>query len=220
MHADEMQKRCSIVAACRRMEPLGLSHGTSGNISVRHGNRLLITPSGVPYDSLSQEDIVSIDYDGNWQGVLAPSSEWRFHIDIMQSRKDVNAVVHGHPLYATSLAICRREIPAVHYMIAAAGGATVRCADYATFGTQALSVNVLIALRERNCCLLANHGMIATGATLDRAIWLASELENLAHQYVISVTIGQPHILSDSEIAKNIALFENYGPKKQPEDAG
>lgn len=220
MHDNEVEKRRSIVDACRRMEPLGLSHGTSGNISLRHGDRLLITPSGVPYENLSHDDIVSIDFDGNWQGMLAPSSEWRFHLDIMQSRKDVNAVVHGHSLYATSLAICRREIPAVHYMIAAAGGATVRCAEYATFGTPALSVNVLNAMRERNCCLLANHGMIATGATLDRAVWLASELENLAHQYVISLTIGQPHILSDKEIAKNIALFKNYGPKKKPEGSG
>lgn len=216
MDDNEVRIRCSIVDACRRMEPLGLSHGTSGNISVRHGDRLLITPSGVPYDQLSHDDIVSMDSDGSWQGKLAPSSEWRFHLDIMQSRKEINAVVHGHPLYATSLAICRREIPAVHYMIAAAGGARVRCADYATFGTQELSVNVLKAMRERNCCLLANHGMIATGATLDRAIWLASELENLAHQYVISLTIGKPHILSDKEIAKNIELFENYGPKKKP----
>lgn len=214
MRSDELQLRHAVVAACRRMQRLGLSHGTSGNISVRCGDGLLITPSGVPYDKLSGEDIVGMGFDGSWQGKLAPSSEWRFHLDIMQSRDDVNAVVHGHPLYATSLAICRREIPAVHYMIAAAGGATVRCAEYATFGTKALSINVLDAMRERNCCLLANHGMIATGATLERALWLASELENLAHQYVISLTVGHPVILSDHEIETNIALFKNYGPKK------
>ena len=218
MSDDELQIRHSIVHACRRMEPLGLSHGTSGNISVRCGDKLLITPSGVPYDTLSSDGIVSMDFDGGWQGELAPSSEWRFHLDIMQTRPDVNAVVHGHPLYATSLAICRRDIPAVHYMIAAAGGATIRCAEYATFGTQALSVNVLKAMQERNCCLLANHGMIATGANLERAIRLASELENLAHQYVISLTIGNPCILSDREIEKNIALFENYGPKRMRND--
>ena len=216
MDDNKVQICRSIVDACRRMEPLGLSHGTSGNISVRCGDRLLITPSGVPYDSLAHDDIVSMGFDGSWQGELAPSSEWRFHLDIMQSREDVNAVVHGHSLYATSLAICGREIPAVHYMIAAAGGASIRCAEYATFGTQALSVNVLEALHERNCCLLANHGMIATGATLEKAIWLAAELENLAHQYVISLSIGHPGILSDKEIEKNIALFENYGPKNMP----
>jgi L-fuculose-phosphate aldolase len=220
MDNTENKIRQSMVSACLRMESLRLSHGTSGNISVRNGDNLLITPSGIPYDNISPDDIVSMDFDGNWQGELAPSSEWRFHRDILKSRDDVNAVVHGHPLYATSLAICGREIPAIHYMIAAAGGATVRCADYATFGTQALSDNVLDAMHQRNCCLMANHGMIATGTNLERAIWLASELENLAHQYVISLTIGQPRVLSEKEIEKNIALFANYGPKQAVESQG
>lgn len=217
MKSNEVQIRRLMVEASLRMEPLGLSHGTSGNISVRNDDKLLITPSGVPYDKISPGDIVSMDFDGKWQGELAPSSEWRFHLAILKSRHDVNAVVHGHPLYATSLAICGREIPAVHYMIAAAGGDTIRCANYATFGTQALSDNVLDAMRQRNCCLIANHGMIATGANLERAIRLASELENLAHQYVISLTVGKPRILSAGEIEKNIGLFENYGPKDIPE---
>jgi len=219
MDKAEIQVRQSIVHASRRMQPLGLSHGTSGNISVRHGDGLLITPSGVSYDTMSDGDIVSMGFDGSWQGELAPSTEWRFHRDILQSRKEINAVVHGHPLHATSLAICGRDIPAVHYMIAAAGGARIRCAKYATFGTQALSQNVLDAMRGRNCCLMANHGMIAIGPDLERAIWLASELENLAHQYVISLTIGQPGILSDEEIEKNIALFRNYGPKRPAESS-
>ncbi len=219
MENDSVEIRRSIIDACRRMAPMGISHGTSGNISVRQGERLLITPSGIPYDRMSQRDIVSMDFDGNWQGELAPSSEWRFHLDLMKSREDVNAVVHGHSLHATSLAICGREIPAVHYMIAAAGGATIRCADYATFGTEVLSFNVLEAMRERNCCLLANHGMIAVGKNLGKAIWLASELENLAHQYIISLAIGNPRILSEEEIEMNIGLFKNYGPRGSLENS-
>ncbi|MCB1761210.1 MAG: class II aldolase/adducin family protein [Gammaproteobacteria bacterium] len=210
----EQQQRAAIVSAVQEMGPLGISQGTSGNISVRFGEQLLITPSGVPYAEMNLDQILVMDFDGNWQGEGEPSSEWRFHRDIMRSRPDVNAVVHGHPLYATSLAICRREIPAVHYMIAAAGGATVRCAEYATFGSEALSRNALLALRERNCCLLANHGMIALGSDLKKAMWLAVELENLAHQYVTSLRIGSPHILSAAEIEKNIELFRNYGPKE------
>jgi L-fuculose-phosphate aldolase len=217
MDAIEQQQRAAIVSAAQEMGPLGISQGTSGNISVRFGERLLITPSGVPYAEMNLDQIVAMDFDGNWQGESEPSSEWRFHLDIMRSRADVNAVVHGHPLYATSLAICRREIPAVHYMIAAAGGPTVRCADYATFGSEALSRRALAALHERNCCLLANHGMIALGVDLKKAMWLAVELENLAHQYVTSLRIGSPHILSDAEIAKNIELFRNYGPKSRQE---
>lgn len=210
----EVQKRTSIVEACRWMLAQGLSHGTSGNISIRNGDRLLITPSGVPCDRMSPEEIVEMEFNGNWHGALRPSSEWRFHIDILNSRKDVNAVVHCHPVYATSLAICGREIPAIHYMIAAAGGENVRCAKYATFGTQKLSDNVLAAIQGRNCCLLANHGMIATGVNLERALWLAAELENLAQQYVISLSIGHPLTLSGEEIEKNIELFKHYGPKE------
>lgn len=214
MNETETSLRRSILTACNLLQSLGLSHGTSGNISVRCGAGMLITPSGMPYEKMAEEDIVMLDFEGGWQGSLAPSTEWRFHLDILRTRKDTNAVVHAHSLYATSLAICRREIPAVHYMIAAAGGSTIRCADYATFGTQELSDKVLAALQQRNCCLLANHGMIATGPTLDKAIWLASELENLAHQYVVSLSIGNPYVLSDEEIERNIALFRNYGLKQ------
>jgi len=214
MDEKELSLRRSVLAACYRLQPLGLSYGTSGNISVRCDEGMLITPSGVPYERMSDEDIVLMNFDGGWQGSLTPSTEWRFHLDILRTRKEINAIVHGHPLYATSLAICRREIPAVHYMIAAAGGPTIRCAEYATFGTQELSDHIIEAMQQRNCCLLANHGMIATGTTLEKAMWLASELENLAHQYVISLSIGDPCVLSDQEIKRNIALFKNYGPKQ------
>src|SRR5690554_6204252 len=150
----ERALRSDIVAKCRWMNASGLNQGTSGNISARHKDRLLITPSGVAYEELEPEHIAAMALDGDygaWTGPLAPSSEWRFHLDIALKRPDIGAVVHTHSTYATTLSICRREIPACHYMIAAAGGSTIRCADYATFGTAELSENALKSLEGRNC---------------------------------------------------------------------
>ena len=211
----ELGLRREIVEACRRMERLGINQGTSGNLSARWRSGLLVTPSGLDYDIMTPEDIVYMAMDGSYDGTLAPSSEWRFHRDILRSRADVNAVVHAHPAYCTALSIARRNIPAVHYMIAAAGGPTVRCAPYATFGTEALSKNAVEALEGRLCCLLANHGMIACGATLEKALWLANELETLARQYVISLQLGGPYVLPDDEIERVIEKFKNYGPRVQ-----
>lgn len=208
--------RQSIIDACLWMNAVGLNQGTSGNISVRFGDAMLITPSGVPYEELTVEMIASMPLaadDGAFTGPMKPSSEWRFHLDIMCERQDVGAIIHTHALYSTVLACARKPIPAVHYMIAAAGGPTVRCADYATFGTKELSKNALCALHQRNCCLLANHGMIATGPDLAKACWLAVELETLAKQYYLTLPIGGPVLLSDAEIERNVALFQNYGPK-------
>ncbi len=213
MNGAEEDKRCSIIDACLKLKNMGLIQGTSGNVSIRHETSMLITPSGVPYEQLVTEDIVLMGFSGDHSGRHPPSSEWRFHRDILASRPEINAVVHTHSPYATSLAICRREIPAVHYMIAGAGGASVRCAEYATFGTPELSANALIALEGRNCCLLANHGMIALGPTLAKAVWLSEELENLSRQYVISLSIGSPHVLSEAEIEINVEKFRSYGPR-------
>src|SRR5947209_93935 len=203
--------RQSIVDACRRMNALGINQGTSGNISVRWLDGLLITPSGLPYERMTKADIVPIQFDGSYEHRLQPSSEWRFHCDIMKARSDVGAIVHAHPIYATSFAICRKEIPAVHYMIAAAGGPTIRCGGYASYGTAELSSIALAALEGRNACLLANHGMIATGADLDRAMWLAVEVETLCRQYATALQIGKPHVLSDDEIARTVEKFRAYG---------
>lgn len=211
---DEGGLRRQLVEACRWMNASGINQGTSGNISVRFGDRMLITPSGVPYDRMAARDIASMPVEGEygtWEGPLKPSSEWRFHLDILRSRPEVGAVVHAHSTYATVLACTRREIPAVHYMIAAAGGPTIRCAEFATFGTEQLSRNALAALEGRTCCLLANHGLIATGATLERAQWLAVEVETLAMQYHLSLAIGGPVILSEEEIAATIELFADHG---------
>jgi L-fuculose-phosphate aldolase len=208
--------RREIIVTCQRMNAIGLNQGTSGNVSVRHGDAMLITPSGVPYDEMAPEDIARMPLEGEygaWEGQLAPSTEWRFHLDIIRARPEVGGIVHAHPTYCTALAICRRQIPACHYMIAASGGPTIRCAGYATYGTKELSEEALKALEDRTCCLLANHGMIATGPNLSKAMWLAVELETLARQYIVSLSIGEPIILDDAEIARVKEGFKAYGPR-------
>lgn len=216
---EERSLRQEIISACLRMESSGLNQGTSGNISVRWRDGLLITPSGLPYDEMEPEDIVYLQMDGSFEGPLRPSSEWRFHRDIIEARPEVNAVVHAHPTYCTILAIQGREIPAIHYMIAAAGGSTIRCAPYATFGTEELSHSALAALEGRSACLLANHGMIATGPSLKKALWLAVEVETLAQQYVGSLQIGEPRILPDEEIQRVLEKFRDYGPRRKPSES-
>jgi L-fuculose-phosphate aldolase len=208
---DELAIRRSIAEACRDMNALGINQGTSGNISVRWREGLLITPSGLPYERMTAEDIVPMQLDGACEHRLKPSSEWRFHCDIMKARADVGAIVHAHALYATAFAICRKDIPAVHYMIAAAGGPTIRCGAYASYGTAELSKIALAALEGRNACLLANHGLIATGPDLAKAMWLAVEVETLCRQYAAALQIGKPHILPDDEIARTLEKFKSYG---------
>lgn len=216
---DEAVLRNAIVVACRQMNALGINQGTSGNISVRWLDGLLITPSGVPYERMTQADIVFLQFDGSYEHRLKPSSEWRFHCDIMQARGNIGAIVHAHPIWATAFAICRKEIPAVHYMIAAAGGPTIRCGDYASYGTAELSQIALAALEGRNACLLANHGMIATGADLDKAMWLAVEVETLCRQYAAALQIGEPHVLSNDEIARTVEKFNAYGLQQDTKSA-
>jgi L-fuculose-phosphate aldolase len=208
---NEFAIRRSIIDACRQMNALGINQGTSGNISVRWNGGLLITPSGLPYERMKPEDIVPMQLDGAYDHRLKPSSEWRFHCAIMQARPDVGAIVHAHPIYATAFAICRRQIPAIHYMIAAVGGPTIRCGDYASYGSAELSEIALAALEGRKACLLANHGMIAVGPDLDKATWLALEVETLCKQYATALQIGAPQILSDDEIALTVEKFKTYG---------
>ena len=207
--------RQEIIARCLEMNASGLNQGTSGNLSARSGGGMLITPSGVAYQQLAPEDIVWMNLDGSYQHRLACSSEWRFHRDIYLARPEVNAVVHAHPTYCTALAICGMEIPAVHYMIAFAGGNSIRCGPYHTYGTQELSDAALTALEGRNACLLANHGMIAVGPTLARAMWLAIEVEALARQYVTALQVGKPNILPEDEIARVAEKVRNYGLKSK-----
>ncbi|MBV9563515.1 MAG: class II aldolase/adducin family protein [Bradyrhizobium sp.] len=221
MKHEERQLRAAIIGKCRWMNACGLNQGTSGNISARYQERMLITPSAVPYDAMEPEMIAAMPLDGeygSWSGPLKPSTEWRFHLDILRARSDVGAIVHTHSTYATVLAIARKPIPACHYMIAAFGGDDIRCAGYARYGTKELSELALAALEGRNGCLLANHGMIAVGATLDKAMWLAVELETLARQYYLALGLGQPFILTKEEIAEVAVGFASYGlkdPEKQ-----
>ncbi|RFB80331.1 class II aldolase/adducin family protein [Methylovirgula sp. 4M-Z18] len=214
MDSEELELRREIIAQCRWMNANALNQGTSGNISARCRDRMLITPSAVPYDDMTPEMIAAMPLDratDEWQGPLKPSTEWRFHRDILRARPDGAAVVHTHANYCTILAIARKSIPAIHYMIAAFGGPEIRCAPYARYGTQALSDNVLVALENRNGCLLANHGMITVGSSLPKAMWLANELECLARQYYHSLLIGTPFILPDQEIAEVMESFKSYG---------
>ncbi len=214
----ELSLRKKLIALCLQMNATGLNQGTSGNMSARFRDAMLITPSGIPYDALKPADIAAMPIDGAdgaWQGPYQPSSEWRFHLDIMKARPDVGGIVHTHSTYATILSMTGRDIPACHYMIAAFGGPTIRCAPYRRFGTRELSDVALQALEGRAGCILANHGMIAVGPDLDRAMWLAVELETLARQYYHALLIGGPAILPDGEIAAVVERFKNYGPGKK-----
>ncbi len=211
MDAIEQSLRREIIATCLRMNREGINQGTSGNVSVRWHDGMLITPSGIPYDELRDANIVFVTADGDHAAGERPSSEWRFHLAILRSRPEVGAVVHTHSIHATALAMRGMEIPAAHYMIAAAGGENIRCAPYATFGTRELSDLAVAALDGRRACLLANHGVIATGPDLRKALWLAGEVEVLAHQYILSLMLGGPTLLSSNDIAQAIERFRGYG---------
>jgi len=211
----EQALRTAIVAACRQLNDSGLNQGMAGNVSVRIGEKILITPTATPYDVMRPEDIASFPLAGGAQdamGPLRPSSEWRFHRDLLRARDDIGAVVHAHPPHATALAIARRGIPPCHYMVATFGGEDVRCAAYATFGTAALSDAVTRAMQGRHGCLMANHGMLATGRDLAQAMWRAIELEALARQYLLALSAGGAVLLSPQDIAAASDRFASYRP--------
>jgi L-fuculose-phosphate aldolase len=208
------QLRKALIATACATNSLGLNQGTAGNVSARTPEGFLITPSGLPFDQLVPEHVVEMDLEGQVASdQIEPSSEWRFHRDILVNRPEVGAVLHAHSPYATALACTHREIPAFHYMVAVAGGKTIPCAPYAAFGTQALSDNVLTALENRHACLLANHGMVAVGPSLEEALRLAKEVEELARQYHLSLQIGGPVILSDEAMTIVLEKFKTYGRK-------
>ena len=207
---DEVIRR-EMIATCIFMNERGINQGTSGNISVRVDGGFLITPSGVAYAEMQLEDIVFMKIDASHQGPRKPSTEWRFHRDIMEKKPEVGATIHLHSMFCTSLSMLRREIPAVHYMIAAAGGPNVPCVPYVTWGTQELADYITAALETRHACLLANHGMVCVGPNLKKAAWLAVEIETLAAQYWRALQIGVPHILPDDEIGRVMEKFKSYG---------
>jgi L-fuculose-phosphate aldolase len=211
--------RREMVQTCRRMNASGINQGTSGNLSARLGEQFLLTPSSLPYETMTPDDIMCMDFDGTYEGAHRPSSEWRFHRDILRHRGDVNVVLHCHSSFATTLAIHHKTIPACHYMVGVAGGPTIRCSRYATFGTQALSDAALEALDGRLACLLAQHGQISLGNTLDAALWLAIEVETLARMYAQALALGEPPILSDEEMGRVLEQMRrmDYGMTPEPE---
>ncbi|MEJ8799009.1 class II aldolase/adducin family protein [Trinickia caryophylli] len=203
--------RREVVDVSRRLVALGLNRGTSGNVGVRTQEGLLITPSGVPAELLAPQALVTMDRAGAVTSAGRPSSEWRFHLDILNARAEAGAVIHVHSPFATTLACLGIEVPPFHYMIAVAGGSTIRCAPYALFGSQQLSDHALAALEGRKACLLGNHGMIALGDDLGDALAVAVEVEALCEQYWRALQIGTPRCLSDDEMREVVEKFRHYG---------
>ena len=220
MHDEEMKLRTELVEACRSMNRLGINKGTAGNISVRHGDGFLISPTGIPYDALTPEQVVAMAWDASYAGDVLPSSEWRFHRDILHARPDLNAVVHTHSTHATALAVMGRQIPAIHYAIAGAGGDSIRCAPYELFGTQALADRAIEALEGRRACLLAHHGMIAAHVSIARALALAVTVEELAQLYLLSLPHGEPPVLSQAQIGEVLLKYKTYGQQAAAQPGG
>jgi L-fuculose-phosphate aldolase len=212
---NEQALRSAVIATALAMNARGINRGKSGNVSARLSGAgfegFVVTPTGLAYDETLPEDIVPMTLDGEARGSRLPSSEWRFHRDIYRARPEVNAIVHTHAPFATALACHSRGIPAFHYMVAVAGGRDIRCAPYATFGTQELSDHALAALDGRKACLLAHHGLIAVGASLSAALALAVEVETLAQIYWSALSIGQPELLADAEMGVVLEKFRTYG---------
>lgn len=205
----------AIIDTVRLLAAKGLNQGASGNVSVREGDGFVVTPSGVGADVLRADQLVRMDMAGQWSGTWKPSSEWRFHRDIYAARPDAQAIVHCHSPAATALAVLGKALPAFHYMIAIAGGSDVRCAPYATFGTQELSDAAVAALDGRRACLLGHHGMIALGPTLAQALDVAVEIEFLADLYLRLLPLGEPPVLSEAEMAVVLEKFKGYGANAQ-----
>jgi L-fuculose-phosphate aldolase len=217
---DSKSQRDEMVAICRRMNASGINQGTAGNLSVRSPKGFLITPTSLPYDLMTSDDIVQMYFDGTYEGARRPSSEWRFHRDILQSRTDINCVLHCHSIYATTLAVHHKTIPSFHYMTGVAGGTTIRCARYATFGTQALSDAAIEALKDRLACLLGQHGQISLGKTPAAALALAIEVETLSRLYVQALTLGDPPVLDDEEMTRVIQQMRNMSYGEAPDLEG
>ncbi|MGL4410503.1 MAG: class II aldolase/adducin family protein [Zoogloea sp.] len=203
--------REGLIVTARAMLDKGLNTGTSGNVSVRCNRGFLITPTGRSGEDCRPEEMSLMAMDGSWQGICAPSSEWRIHRDLYAARPEAGAILHAHSPFATALACQGQNIPAFHYMIARFGGADIRCAPYATFGTQDLSSNAIGALEGRSACLLANHGMIVFGRDLRHTLALALEFETLCQQYYRTCLLGAPQILDDAQMAEVMQRFRTYG---------
>lgn len=211
MSNTDLSIRTSIVEALQSMSRLGINKGTSGNISVRGEAGFYVSPTGFGYAGMTPDDVVFMNWDGTYEGDILPSSEWRFHRDILVERTELNAVVHTHSTHATSVSILERDIPAIHYVVASAGGNNIRCAKYETFGTAELGKAILAAMKDRRACLLAHHGSIAAGVNLAKAMALAVTVEEMANLYLLCLPLGTPPTLSDEEMARVLDKFKTYG---------
>ena len=207
--------RRQLIETAQAMNDSGLNTGTSGNLSARIDDGFLITPSGMDYTSLEEDDIVRMTLGGDPDGRRLPSSEWRFHAAIYQHRPEAAAVLHAHPVNCTALACLERGIPPFHYMVAVAGGKDIRCAEYATFGSETLSQHVIEALQDRKACLMAHHGLTCLEKNLPAALKLAIEVEQLAAMLMRVLPVGEPNFLSDAEMETVLAKFANYGSQAQ-----
>lgn len=207
---NEPQLRTALLATSRRMVELGLNRGTAGNASVRCGSDILITPSALPVAEMTERDMVLLDADGKLLQGGKPSSEWRFHRDILKARPETGAVLHMHSPFATTIACLGKDVPAVHYHIAIAGGDSIRCTPYTIFGEQNLSDLALEALRDRKACLLGNHGMIALGRNLAEALSVAHEVEYLCEIYWRTLAVGEPQILTAQQMHEVKEKFVEY----------
>jgi|TARA_B110000259_G_C14011941_1_gene399924 L-fuculose-phosphate aldolase len=207
-------KFTALIETALQLQKIGLNHGATGNCSCRDGDTYLITPSGVETQNLSEDKIVRMDFEGNVVDSISnlkPSSEWRFHQDIMSKRQEVRAVVHTHSIFASTVSLFGNELPPFHYMIAVAGGSSVRCAPYAMFGTQELSDNIIDALVDRKACLIANHGLVSIGANLAEALQIAEEIEHLCQLYIEAKKLGEPNLLNQKQMIEVIERFQTYG---------
>lgn len=211
-HQNITELRQQIVDTALELSNKGLSSGAAGNVSFRTEAGFVITPTGIKPDQLSIDQLVRLDYDGSiLEGGLRPSSEWQMHSLIYQNRPDIDAVVHCHSCYATALACCHQDIPAFHYMIAIAGGNSIRCAPYALFGSEQLAKAAVTAMDERYACLLANHGQLTGANSLTEALNLAIEVEQLSASYHACLTLGNVQILSEGDMHSVLKKFSSYG---------
>lgn len=204
----------SLVELTLELERLGLNRGTSGNCSIRSSKGFFVTPSGISTGDLTADSIVEMDLESNVLSAGNPSSEWRFHKDILKTYSWANVVIHTHSDYATAFSCFREDMPAFHYMIAVAGGDSIKCSPYALFGSQDLSDNVLEALRGRRACLMSNHGMIVVGKTASKALALSVEIETLCKQYLLARQISEPILLSKTEMREVLEKFKTYGVRE------
>lgn len=213
-HASEEELRGLLVAVMKEMDASGLNSGTAGNASVRLGDRFLVTPSGIPADRLTPDTIVNLDRNGTYEGEIRPTSEWRMHVGLLAERPDINAAVHCHSRFATTLACANKPIPPLHYMTAVSGGFEINLAPYALFGSEELAQSVITTLDGRRACLMANHGQIALGRTPEEALMIAREVEVQASYYYGTLAIGGPTLLSQDDMNAVLGAFANYGQIK------